>query len=206
MRGSYGEKNEVPDVEGLPRTRDRRCKNAPVGTLFWFSAGSGVGKPARNCRSLERGGARDVKIGTNPSLERFQAQPIWEMSDHTAKLWKLLLQFSSGITVRHLDRPHPLVAGAQVARNTVFARQPRCCRRLDWVGYCLSNEGGRRPQRHLACQRTLGANPVMRCVRCLPRSLLGIYTWWWISVSWCSPNPLLFARDIAGRMDALPRL
>ena len=25
-------------------------------------------------------GGRDVKMGTNPSLERSQAQPIWEMS------------------------------------------------------------------------------------------------------------------------------
>lgn len=37
-------------------------------------------KSGKKFRKLDTGGGRDVKMGTNPSLARFQAQPIWEMS------------------------------------------------------------------------------------------------------------------------------
>ena len=34
----------------------------------------------KNRHALDTGGGGDVKIGSDLGLERFQAQPIWEMS------------------------------------------------------------------------------------------------------------------------------
>ncbi|MFN0196058.1 MAG: hypothetical protein ACKVT0_04890, partial [Planctomycetaceae bacterium] len=55
---------------------------AEDGSLVWISAVSGVGKPARKCRTLDTGG-RDVKVGINPSLDQFQAQPKRKMSGYS---------------------------------------------------------------------------------------------------------------------------
>ena len=72
-------------------------------------------------------GGREVKMGTNPSLERFQGQPIWEMSDDGLKQ---SIDWSC-------SRLH--VGSASILRpslgviNVVFEREP-------WSGLRMASE------------------------------------------------------------------
>lgn len=135
--------------------------------------------------------------------------PSDRRSDVTSRKHNLNLQARRRLRCRSFPMrchclSHRSAAGAQVARNTVFNRQPpgRCW--LDRISDCHTIEARRCSRLHFACQRTLGAGPVMCRVRDLSRPLLGIDTGWWISVSGCSSNPLHLSWDTAGWMDALP--